>query len=87
VVPPRLRAVPEGAELADVEEAEEKQRGHVRRAAGSREEEETDIGSSWSRGRRNRGGRAIPLSRNMSRNKGSFSFLLQLSASHLFRPN
>jgi hypothetical protein len=49
------RVVLEGVEPVDVEEDEEEGWGRARRAVGSREEEEIDAGSSWSRGRRNRG--------------------------------
>jgi hypothetical protein len=34
--------------------------GGSRGVAGSREEEETDVGLPWSQGRRNRGGHVIP---------------------------
>jgi hypothetical protein len=44
-----------GAGRRGVEEDEEEGWGRARRAVGSREEEEIDVGSSWSRGRRNRG--------------------------------
>jgi hypothetical protein len=49
------RVVLEGVEPIDVEEDEEEGWGRARRAVGSREEEEIDAGSLWSRGRRNRG--------------------------------